>query len=480
MSVQTQWSGPPTDINAALADTLAMNVVGIGPTLAQRIVAHRDVHGPFSSVGDLVQVMGISSKLLAKIRDQVTVGNMVLEPQSIGNYAGIAFAEGGPMADENRIEEEQGGDEPFEGTERQRPDAIVPWPERLPAGDQDTSAELTSETEFEEPESEPAFEAEPEFESELGPEPEFESEFEEPELETGFEPGPGPEFEELEPETRLDAEVEPVAEFEELEPEEEQEPESAFVAYVQGPEIVETSDEEIAASEMESTVEGVGEGEVEPMAAETTTARGAETVYVERDATRVEREPVTQVVERGPGIWQSVLLVLLGGIAGVLLTLLVLVIGTGTVNFASRAEMDALSRNLNTVHGNQEVAWQRVDQLITRANELEAEVIQLRALRDQFGAMETGLAAAQADVAAAQTGLTTLQQGIQQLETDLQGSMGELDQRVQVAEGDIADMGTTVQAVETQVERVGVFFGALRDLLNDMPGLSEPAPATAP
>lgn len=46
---------------------------GIGPVLAQRIVAWRSDHGPFASVDALDGVSGIGAKLLAGIRDLVTV-----------------------------------------------------------------------------------------------------------------------------------------------------------------------------------------------------------------------------------------------------------------------------------------------------------------------------------------------------------------------------------------------------------------------
>jgi competence ComEA-like helix-hairpin-helix protein len=475
MSVQTQASGPPTNINTASTDTLATNVMGIGPTLAQRIVAYREAHGSFSSVDELVQVSGIGDVLLARFRDQITVGDEMAVEQDTGNDAGTASVKGGSMADENRNEEEQGGEQISEGEESQRPDAVVPWAERLPAGDEDFSEEVEPELEAEaeaEAEAEPESEIEPELAPDFVPEPpesESESELEEPEVEA--EAGLEPEFEEPESETEAEAGLEP--EFEEpemeTEPEAEAEPEkqesgSSFVTQVEGPETVDTSREDME------------EEEVEAMSADAMTMTGAERGAADQAEARPEPEPVVQYLEQRSSPWRSVLLVLLGGIAGVLLTLLVAVVWTGTVNFAPRAEVDALSRNLDTIYGNQELAWERIDQLVTRANELESEVTQLRALRDQFGAMEGELQAAQADVEAAQAGLTTLQQELGQLESDLLSSIGEVDQRVQGAEGDIADMSASLQTVETQVERVGVFFGALRDLLIDMEGMPETTP----
>lgn len=71
-------AGPPArkaaliNLNTASAtdfDTLP----GVGPVLAQRIVAWRTDHGPFASVDALDAVSGIGAKLLAGIRDLVTV-----------------------------------------------------------------------------------------------------------------------------------------------------------------------------------------------------------------------------------------------------------------------------------------------------------------------------------------------------------------------------------------------------------------------
>jgi competence protein ComEA len=45
---------------------------GIGPVTAQAILDHRDEHGPFTSVDDLLDVRGIGEATLAEFRDQVT------------------------------------------------------------------------------------------------------------------------------------------------------------------------------------------------------------------------------------------------------------------------------------------------------------------------------------------------------------------------------------------------------------------------
>ncbi|GEN78532.1 hypothetical protein AFE02nite_02660 [Actinotalea fermentans] len=56
--------------DAAAFDTLP----GIGPVLAERIVAWRDEHGRFTAVEELTEVTGIGPALLAGVRDLVEVG----------------------------------------------------------------------------------------------------------------------------------------------------------------------------------------------------------------------------------------------------------------------------------------------------------------------------------------------------------------------------------------------------------------------
>ena len=61
------------NINTATAAELE-NFPGVGPALAARIIEHRTVHGPFTSVEQLDGVKGIGPKLMDKIRPLATVG----------------------------------------------------------------------------------------------------------------------------------------------------------------------------------------------------------------------------------------------------------------------------------------------------------------------------------------------------------------------------------------------------------------------
>ena len=60
------------DLNSASVAELQA-VRGIGQSLAKRIVAFRDEHGPFERVDDLLKVRGIGEKSLEKLRPYVRV-----------------------------------------------------------------------------------------------------------------------------------------------------------------------------------------------------------------------------------------------------------------------------------------------------------------------------------------------------------------------------------------------------------------------
>lgn len=59
--------GLALDLNKATQGDLEA-LPGIGPVLAQRIMAHRQTHGPFRRLEDLEQVPGIGPKKLAQIK----------------------------------------------------------------------------------------------------------------------------------------------------------------------------------------------------------------------------------------------------------------------------------------------------------------------------------------------------------------------------------------------------------------------------
>ena len=69
----------PVNINTASQEELE-TLPGIGPALAERIIAYRAEHGPFGSIDDLLKVKGIGDSVLSDIRDLVTSGSEDSEP----------------------------------------------------------------------------------------------------------------------------------------------------------------------------------------------------------------------------------------------------------------------------------------------------------------------------------------------------------------------------------------------------------------
>lgn len=56
------------------ADSSALQTLpGIGPALADRIIEHRNINGPFASLGQLKEVKGIGDKLIEKIQDLIVI-----------------------------------------------------------------------------------------------------------------------------------------------------------------------------------------------------------------------------------------------------------------------------------------------------------------------------------------------------------------------------------------------------------------------
>jgi len=63
-----------TRVNLNTADMKTLEELpGIGPTLAERIVAYREKHGGFRSVDELKKVSGIGDKKIEEIRDLVEI-----------------------------------------------------------------------------------------------------------------------------------------------------------------------------------------------------------------------------------------------------------------------------------------------------------------------------------------------------------------------------------------------------------------------
>jgi competence protein ComEA len=61
------------NLNTADAETLRRELSGIGATKAEAIVAHRDTHGAFTTVDEILEVNGIGKSLLDRNVQRLTV-----------------------------------------------------------------------------------------------------------------------------------------------------------------------------------------------------------------------------------------------------------------------------------------------------------------------------------------------------------------------------------------------------------------------
>ena len=63
----------PVNINTANAETLAAELVGIGPALAAAIVRDREENGPYKSADELKRVRGVGDSIIANNRENIRV-----------------------------------------------------------------------------------------------------------------------------------------------------------------------------------------------------------------------------------------------------------------------------------------------------------------------------------------------------------------------------------------------------------------------
>lgn len=66
--------GGPVNINTADAETLAMELSGVGPALAAAIVADREANGLFTTPEALTRVKGIGNRVLELNEGNILIG----------------------------------------------------------------------------------------------------------------------------------------------------------------------------------------------------------------------------------------------------------------------------------------------------------------------------------------------------------------------------------------------------------------------
>ena len=461
------------NVNTASVDLLRDEVVGIGQVLAERIVALREERGLFEALSDLTQVSGVGPALLARMAHQLTVGETPVAAEAAEAVAAAETAEEGQvqpseeMAElpEGALGEEEAAQPADEAAEEEPPPAVaeIPDPAEGAPAEGEGVAQPTAETvtPVEGVLAEPALE-EQLREAEPGAEPVKAAKAQE-DLEAEPVDEPGPPEEALAEPTPMATEAAEEEEEIEIEPVGEAEPPPKEVVTELPPEVL-TEVEAAAPAPEEEAAE-----EEEPPEAET--------------APEVAQFPaVQQAVIVRPKFWHSLLLVLLGGLVGVALTLAAAIIWSGTVDFAPSQEVDALSRNLHTMQSNQRLAWERIDQLTLRADELERDVARLEALAERVGTLEKGLEEAQRDLGETKATLDQVSAELAALRGELERSVSQLNERMGKAEvhlnrlvASLTKLEKAFEAVEARVKKFDAFFAALRDLLIDMEAAPTPA-----
>jgi len=175
--------------------------------------------------------------------------------------------------------------------------------------------------------------------------------------------------------------------------------------------------------------------------------------------------------------WHDLLMVLLGGLLGVVLTLVIAILASGTLDFAPRRQVDALSRNVNTMQTNQELAWERLDEVTLKASELDRRLARVEPLVEQVDELGAALGEAEEELAALGTDVAQALADVAALEEQLAREVAALDGRITRTEDGLVALDTALGELETafvtveaRVERFDAFFTALRDLLIDLEG----------
>lgn len=202
---------------------------------------------------------------------------------------------------------------------------------------------------------------------------------------------------------------------------------------------------------------------------------------IEAPASRAQEEPAAAQRKT----WHSALLVLLGGLLGVVLTLVAAIIWSGTVDFAPRRDVEALSQNMSTMQTNQELAWERIDEITLKAAELDRGLKRLEPLLGRVETLEKELQAAQATLDETRRGLAQTQNELEELRVQVREELTALDERMGRTEDALVELDSALGELQESFavvqERVGkfdAFFAALRDLLVDLDGPpQEVAPA---
>ncbi len=72
---ESRAAAPTQTVNINTATAVQLEALpGIGPSMARRIVSHREKNGPFKKLEDLMVIQGIGEKSFLKLRQYLTIG----------------------------------------------------------------------------------------------------------------------------------------------------------------------------------------------------------------------------------------------------------------------------------------------------------------------------------------------------------------------------------------------------------------------
>ncbi|MEN6478053.1 MAG: hypothetical protein ABFD20_00250 [Anaerolineales bacterium] len=175
----------------------------------------------------------------------------------------------------------------------------------------------------------------------------------------------------------------------------------------------------------------------------------------------------TRQHRQGIGFWRSLGLVLLGAALGAALALAILWSRAGTLDYAARAQVDALSNNMNTMHSNQELTWQRLNEAVPQ---LSAQDARIAALEEELSLAQERAADAQSQVAALTEQVTALQEQLSTALEQAEARMATVEGQAAALDEQIADVQSSIDPLKTDVGRFDGFFTSLRDLLIQLQG----------
>lgn len=190
---------------------------------------------------------------------------------------------------------------------------------------------------------------------------------------------------------------------------------------------------------------------------------------------QAEAEQTPQTAPRERSRWHDIGMIALGGLLGVLATLVILGVVGGTLNYAPRRLVDAMNDNLAVMQANQETTWAETQGLVARADALERRLSALEGIEDRIAALESGSADIEtrlmdtaASLAQLDTELTELAQSHALMFDEFDSRISGQGREISTLNDAVTSARQTLQGVQDQVARYEAFFEALRSLLDDM------------